>query len=457
MPDFSLHHDYPGDPKRPEARILAVEELSPADDAGFTPGCVITAVNGHPLRDMIDWQWYSDGFEVTLSYVDTEGDSGEVTLEREDGESWGITFDGAIFDDIKTCRNACVFCFMRQLPADARDSLMLRDDDWRLSFLQGNFTSLTALTDEEADEIIERHVSPLRVSLHCITPEVRRTMIGRHAPHGVEMMEKLLAGGIEMYMQIVLVPGINDGRELMKTLTWAYTHEGVANVGIVPIGFTKHQTRFERSFTEPDQAREVIDIVSRFQAHAQAERGCAFAYLADEFYCNAYPDDLLDHLPPSSHYGDFDMFEDGIGIIRATVNEWEEAGEGIDALARALEEEDAHVYYVLGCAQKPAFTPIVESSPLAGRLMPLYVENEYFGGNVNVTGLLTGTDVARALRGVSACDYVVLPRVMFNADMMTLDDMTVDDIRDAAGMPVTVVSCDPKEYVHQIEELVRGL
>ena len=151
MPDFSLHHDYPGDPKRPEARILAVEELSPADDAGFTPGCVITAVNGHPLRDMIDWQWYSDGFEVTLSYVDTEGDSGEVTLEREDGESWGITFDGAIFDDIKTCRNACVFCFMRQLPADARDSLMLRDDDWRLSFLQGNFTSLTALTDEEAD------------------------------------------------------------------------------------------------------------------------------------------------------------------------------------------------------------------------------------------------------------------------------------------------------------------
>ena len=282
-------------------------------------------------------------------------------------------------------------------------------------------------------------------------------MIGRHAPHGVEMMEKLLAGGIEMYMQIVLVPGINDGRELMKTLTWAYTHEGVANVGIVPIGFTKHQTRFERSFTEPDQAREVIDIVSRFQAHAQAERGCAFAYLADEFYCNAYPDDLLDHLPPSSHYGDFDMFEDGIGIIRATVNEWEEAGEGIDALARALEEEDAHVYYVLGCAQKPAFTPIVESSPLAGRLMPLYVENEYFGGNVNVTGLLTGTDVARALRGVSARDYVVLPRVMFNADMMTLDDMTVDDIRDAAGMPVTVVSCDPKEYVHQIEELVRGL
>ena len=334
---------------------------------------------------------------------------------------------------------------------------MLRDDDWRLSFLQGNFTSLTALADEEADESIERHVSPLRVSLHCITPEVRRTMIGRHAPHGVEMMEKLLAGGIEMYMQIVLVPGINDGRELMKTLTWAYTHEGVANVGIVPIGFTKHQTRFERSFTEPDQAREVIDIVSRFQAHAQAERGCAFAYLADEFYCNAYPDDLLDHLPPSSHYGDFDMFEDGIGIIRATVNEWEEAGEGIDALARALEEEDAHVYYVLGCAQKPAFTPIVESSPLAGRLMPLYVENEYFGGNVNVTGLLTGTDVARALRGVSARDYVVLPRVMFNADMMTLDDMTVDDIRDAAGMPVTVVSCDPKEYVHQSEELVRGL
>ncbi|ACV22007.1 putative FeS-containing Cyanobacterial-specific oxidoreductase [Slackia heliotrinireducens] len=449
-------HEYPGNPARPMARILEVEEYSPAFDAGFEPGCIVTAVNGHPLRDMIDWQWYSDGYEVELSYIDLDGDEGTVVLEREEGESWGITFDGAIFDGIRVCRNACMFCFMRMLPKESRDTLMLRDDDWRLSFLQGNFTTLTNLSEEDADEITERHVSPLRVSLHCISPEVRSKMIGRHADHGVRMMEKLLAGGIELYMQIVLLPGVNDGAELMKTLAWAYLHEGIANVGIVPLGFTKHQTAFDKSFNDREAALEVVEAVEAFQKHAMAERGCAWVYLADEFYSNAYPDDLLDHLPPAEHYGAFDMFEDGIGIIRSFVDDWQQQGQAVSELAQVLEDEGVRVYYVFGEAMRETFTPLVEASPLKGLLIPLYVKNEFFGGNVDVTGLLSGVDVARAIRGVSAHDYVVLPRVMFNSDMITLDDMTVDDIRDTAGMPVTVVSCNAYEFLPEIRELVEG-
>lgn len=452
-----IAYEYPGKPaKQARAVILEVEEDSPAYDAGFTPGCVITSVNGHPLRDVLDWQWHSADDVITLEYVDTDGDSGEIELEREEGESWGITFDGAVFDGIRTCRNACMFCFMRQLPEDCRESLVLRDDDWRLSFLQGNFVTLTNLSDEDAEIIIERQISPLRVSLHAVTPEVRKKMIGKHAPHGIEMMERLLKGGIELHMQIVLCPGENDGAELMKTLAWCYLHEGVGNVGIVPLGFTKHQTRFDKSFNDPDDAREVIELVEGFQKHALEERGYPWVYAADEFYRSAYGDELPDHIPPTEHYGDFSMFEDGIGIIRSQIDEWEACGEQIDRLAALLDEESVRVYYVFGEAQRETMAALIDRSPLGGKLIPLLVENEYFGGNVDVTGLLCGCDVARAIRGVSAHDYVVLPKIMFNSDGLTLDDMTVDEIRDAAGMPVDVVSCSASEFLEQIEEIVLG-
>lgn len=449
-------HEYPGKPFRPEARILSVDEGSPADDAGFVPGCVITAVDGSPLRDIIDWQWLSDGLEIELSYTDTDGDSGTVVLERYPDEPWGFTFDGAVFDKVKTCRNACLFCFMRQLPADVRSSLVLRDDDFRLSFLQGNFVTLSNLTDDDVDRIIEQHISPLRVSLHAVSESVRMKMIGRHAGHGFVVLERLLEAGIQFDAQIVLMPGVNDGAELKKTLAWAYLHEGITNVGIVPVGFTRYQDAITRSFNDPDSAREVLEIVDAVSAHAEAERGVPWVYAADEFYINAFPEDTISHVPPREHYGSFDMFEDGIGLVRSFIDEWNASQVEISSLASCLEEEDVHVYYLVGCAQERIFGPLVEQSPLNGRLIPLFVRNEYFGGNVNVTGLLCGVDVARAARGVSAHDFVFLPRIMFNSDDVTLDDMTVDDIRDTAGMPISVVSCSPKEFLPEIEEIVRG-
>lgn len=448
--------EYPGNLVRPQAVILEIEEGSPADDAGFTPGCIIDGVNGNALRDVLDWQWYTDSDEIELSYIDAEGDAGTVVLEREEGESWGITFDGAVFDGIRTCRNACIFCFMRQLPQESRDTLVLRDDDWRLSFLQGNFVTLTNISDEDIETIIERQVSPLRVSLHAITPDVRQNIIGKHAPHGIAVLERLLEGGIKVHAQIVLMSGINDGRELLNTLAWAYMRENIENVGIVPLGYTKHQTRFKESFNTPEAARAVLELVEPFQQHALEQRNTPWVYLADEFYSNAYPENVVDHVPPTQHYGDFSMFEDGIGIIRSQIDEWEACAVQVQRLAELLEEEGARVYYVLGMAQRGVTATLLEHSPLAGLVVPLLVENEYFGGNVDVTGLLCGCDVARAIRGVSAHDYVVLPRIMFNSDGVTLDDMTVDDIRDAAGMTVSVVSCSAPEYLAQIEELVVG-
>lgn len=455
MAESRYVHEYPGKPEG-GGEIISVAAGSPFDDAGFTPGCRILSVDGNPLRDVLDWRWYADGEEITVAYVDTEGEAGEIDLFRDEGEDWGVEFDGAVFDKIKTCRNACVFCFMHQLPKDVRASLVLRDDDWRLSFLQGNFVTLTNLKEDDFDEIVERHISPLRLSLHCITPEVRRKMIGKHAQHGIDMLERLLEAGIEFDAQIVLTPGYNDGLELQKTLTWAYMHPGILNVGIVPLGYTKHQQRFEDSYNDPEVARDVIETVEPMQKHALAERGFPWVYLADEFYCNAYPDSLLEHLPPTEHYGNFEMFEDGIGIVRTSVDEWESCAEQLEHLAEVLEEEDARVYYIFGEAQRPCMARLMEAAPTKGRLVPLVVKNNHFGGNVDVTGLLCGFDVAMAIRGVAASDYVVLPKIMFNSDGFTLDDMTVDDIRDTSGVPVTVVSCSVPEYLAEIEELVVG-
>lgn len=438
------------------ARVKSVLAKSPADDAGFTEDCFITAVDGHPIHDIIDWRWYASDDSMTLIYTDADGDSGEVELEREAGQDWGFEFDGAIFDGIRQCRNACIFCFMRQLPADARASLTLRDDDFRLSFLQGTFVTFTNIDAADEARIIEQHISPLRFSLHATSPDLRKRMIGANAAHGMEVAQRLLDAGITMHAQIVLMPGVNDEEELTKTLEWAYAREGVESIGIVPLGYTKYQRAFDKSFNDEQSARRVVECVRPFQERAMLERGIAWVYPSDEFYSNAYPKNLLANLPPTEYYGDFDLFEDGIGIIRSFVDDWQASTDVIEHTAKVLRDADARVLLVCGCAQKEFIEPLVNASPLRERVVPLFVKNEYFGGNVNVTGLLCACDVADALHAQRnkgfQCAFVL--SVMFNADDVTLDGLKVEDIEKTAGVPVHVVSCQSSGYLPQIAETV---
>ncbi|WP_241159515.1 DUF512 domain-containing protein [Adlercreutzia sp. ZJ176] len=446
----------------PRALITAVAPDSPAYDAGFEPGCYLTSVDGQPLRDIIDWRWLSAEDVIEVGYVDLDGDSGVVELEREEGEDWGFTFEGVVFDAVKLCRNACTFCFMRQLPAHMRPSLSLRDDDFRLSFLSGTFVTLTNLSVEDEARIIEQRISPLRVSLHASDPVARRALIGRHAQHGLDALDRLLAAGIEVHAQIVLVPEANDGDVLRGTLNWAYARPNILNIGIVPLGFTKHQTFFDHSFNDPAAARAVIDIVEPFQRRALAERGEPWVHAADEFYRNAYLADTAEKIPPASHYGDFSLFEDGIGIIRSYVDEFDSAC--ADGLARraadALDAAGLRVRFVVGEAMQPFLDRMVERSPLAGRLVPLTVRNTYFGGNVDVTGLLCACDIVPAIQAARPAppasvprDLFVIPRVILNDAGVTLDDATVEDMEKAAGTPISVVSCNPLDYLTEIINL----
>ena len=452
--------------RKPAARIASVDPESPFDDAGFEPGYVLTAVDEEPLRDVIDWRWLSADDVIDVSYIDLDGEVGTVTLERDEGQPWGVEFDGAVFDEVRTCRNACTFCFMRQLPSGMRPSLSLRDDDFRLSFLSGTFVTFTNLSAADEERIIAQRISPLRFSLQASSPEVRRRLIGRHAPHGLAVAERLLAAGIELHAQIVLVPDENDGVELSRTLSWACAHPGVLSVGIVPLGYTRHQTAFRRSFNDPADARAVLDLVQPFQERALAERGDAWVFCADEFYRNAYGERLLDELPQASFYGDFAMFEDGIGIIRSFVDDWEEATASglVEEVARMLRRAGACARVIVGGAMEPFFSQLVVRAGALDAIRPLVVENRFFGGNVDVTGLLTGGDIADAVRAAregaappAARQLFFVPSVVLNDDGFLLDDLRMEDVGKRAGAPVGVVSCSPTEYLREIMETVRGL
>ena len=484
----------------PRALISAVEPGSPADDAGFAPGCYLTSVDGKPLRDLIDWRWLSADDVITVGYIDLDGEAGEVELERDLGEDWGFEFEGVVFDGVRQCRNACIFCFMRQLPDDMRPSLTLRDDDFRLSFLAGTFVTFTNLSAADEQRIIDQRISPLRVSLHASNPEVRRRIIGRHAQHGIDVLDRLLAQGIEFHAQIVLMPDENDGDVLRETLEWAFARPGILDVCIVPLGFTKHQTCFTKSFNDPAAARRAMDEIVPIQRRALAERGTLWAFAADEFYSNAYGDELLENLPSASQYGDFGMFEDGVGIIRMFVDDWEAArAAGADTRAvAALEEAGVFAVMLSGMATRHFFGRLVAESPAAASLEVMHVKNEFFGGNVDVTGLLCGCDMASAIRrrqaalGVAGADapdaaspdgtspdagsavsgpasdarrvpaapgtlLFCIPKIVFNDDGVTLDDMTLEDIRKATGARVAVVSCNASEFLPEIAQLAWDL
>lgn len=446
------------------ALISYVTEDSPAYDAGFEPGCRILAVDGMPLRDLIDWRWLTADDEITLTYIDLDGEQGDVDLWRDEGEDWGFEFEGVVFDGIKLCRNACTFCFMRQLPEGMRDSLSLRDDDFRLSFLSGTFVTLTNIKPEDEERIISQHLSPLRVSLHVTNPEVRTAMIGKHAMHGLEVLDRLLAAGIEVHAQIVLMPEVNDGEILKETLAWAYERPGILNVGIVPLGYTKHQAKLDKSFNDPVLAQRVIETILPFQKEALEQRETPWVFAADEFYTNAFPNTLLENLPPSNWYGSFDMFEDGIGIVRSFVDDWENAeAESVDATcAEVLQARNAVAILVQGCATKEFLVPLIERSSLKDKLVPLFVKNEFFGGNVDVTGLLVGEDIASAITAYqSQCPenahmIYCVPEVILNDQGLMLDGMTVDQLQETTGVTVHVVSCNARNYLTEIIDIAQS-
>lgn len=441
-------------PQATGAWVAGVEEGSPAWEAGIEPGMRIVTVNGTEPRDIIDWRWEADGAACELEVFDPrDGTTSRCELWREPGQDWGVDFTDVLFDGIRTCVNACQFCFMAMLPPEARSSLTLRDDDYRLSFLQGNFVTLTNVTDEEAERIVECGLSPMNVSIHAITPEVRRSLIGRRADRGIEVLERLLAGGIEVHAQIVLCPGINDGDELAATLDWVEERPGITSLAIVPLGYTKHSRRFKSSYSDDLEAsRAVVRLLEPYQERARRTLGITRFQLSDEFYVDARLP-----VPPAETYDGYPQFYDGIGMLRSFLDEAElvsrERAGDLRAVDAALAEKNLEVLLVCGEAARETIDVFCSLLSPEGRVRTHAIRNDYFGGDVNVTGLIVSEDLLAQLPEDLCGTLVVLPEVMFNFDRLTLDGDTQGHILEELarlGAQATVSVPSPINYLESL-------
>ncbi|MST72046.1 DUF512 domain-containing protein [Olsenella porci] len=408
-------------PQATGAVVASVEEGSPAWEAGIEPGMRVETVNGKPLRDIIDWRWEASDATCQLSvFTPDDGLTYPCTLEREAGQDWGIEFEDVLFDGIRTCVNACQFCFMRMLPDDARASLSLRDDDYRLSFLQGNFVTLTNVTDDDLARIIECRLEPMNVSLHAVSPDVRRSLIGPHAQRGLDVLQALCDAGLEVHGQIVLCAGINDGEELRRTLDWVEERDNITSLALVPMGYTKYSRNFSHSFSEDVEAsREVVRLIEPYQRRARERLGRTRFQLSDEFYLDAQLP-----VPESETYDGYPQFYDGIGMLRSFLDEardiCQDHADELDGIVDALRSRGLRALAVCGEAAEGVIRGFC-AAWARGLVSALAIHNDYYGGDVNVTGLIVSVDLLAQLPKDLSGTVVLLPEVMFNFDKVTLD------------------------------------
>lgn len=401
--------------------ISNVRRHSLAEKAGIQPGEKLCSVNGCNVQDIIDLSFLASDEVIELEIENAAGAKRLVQIEKYPDEDLGLEFESAVFDKVRTCYNNCIFCFVDQMIPGMRPGLYVRDDDYRLSFLYGNFITLTNMRDEDFDRIIRTHLSPLYISVHATDPDVRcKMMNNRFAGQLMEKINRLLEAGIQIHTQIVCCPGYNDGEVLKRTFADLYAlHPGVLTMAVVPVGLTKHREHLHpmRTFT-PQEAAEIVDAVSGWQKQCREETGKSFVYLGDEFYLLAGKE-----LPPSEYYDGFPQLENGIGLTCNFLNEW-------DIALKTLQYADG---------AEPAVIPVGESAfRVLQQMMEAFnsqygtkhsfvsVKNLFFGGHVNVTGLLTGGDI---LAAVKDSERLILPGVVLNNDNLFLDDMSLDGFK----------------------------
>jgi putative radical SAM enzyme (TIGR03279 family) len=401
---------------RSSLKIRLVEPDSPAARAGLAPGDEILSLNGHPIPDELAFRFFLAGENHAGLEVLRPG-AGELYIAMEISEGSVVGIEVEDFRT-RTCNNACMFCFINQLPDDARKSLKIRDDDYRLSFLHGNYITLTNLPDKELDRIIEQALSPLYVSVHATDPGLRTMILGRKKPDDLAAkMRRLTAGGIRIHAQIVLLPRINDGAHLARTVFDLFSfYPGVASVAIVPLGLSDYGNR-KLTPADPDFCRRTIAQVEPWRREFRARVGSGFAYLADEFYIQAGMP-----LPAAGFYDDFAQIEDGVGMVRRFIDDF-----AVQLKRRGRRRPGLKGTLATGIL----FSPFLQdctgqlNRKLGTDLRVVEVENRYLGKGVTVAGLLAGRDFARALGGNVWGDFVMIPaEAVSQVERIFVDSMT---------------------------------
>lgn len=427
-------------------KIFDVTTGSHADKAGIKKGETLLSINSNEIVDVLDYRFYQVNRKLTLEVADENKNVRTIEMTKGEYEEIGLEFETYLMDKQHSCRNKCIFCFIDQLPKGMRESLYFKDDDSRLSFLFGNYITLTNITEHEIDRIIKMHISPINVSVHTTNPELRcKMMNNRFAGDTLKYLERFADAGITLNCQIVSCPGINDGDELVRTLT-DLENLGVNMTAIVPVGLTRYRENLYPLVPyNKETAGQTIDIIEKMGDECVKKHGRRIFFPGDEFYLLAERE-----IPSPEFYEDFSALEDGIGMIAYLTDDVGWKLEELDA------DESLCHKVTIACGEgvfpymKRIMSMINEKFPNI-TINTRAIKNNFFGGGVNVSGLVTGGDLIDQLRGDDLGDRLIIPSSMlrFENDLF-LDDVSTDDVERELGVTLVPVNNNGNDLVEAV-------
>jgi len=431
--------------------ITNVKDGSIGKELGIEPGDVLMSINGQAVKDIIDYKYLISDEYIELVIKKADGEEWLLEVEKEYDEDLGIEFKNPIIDKAKRCANNCIFCFIDQLPKGLRDTLYFKDDDSRLSFLQGNFITLTNMSKGEIDRIIKYRISPLNISVHTTDPELRVKMLGnRNAGNILELIKKMTDNGIIINCQIVLCRCINDGENLRKTISDLFEFfPRIRNVAIVPVGVSKYRENLYPLIPfDEESSGEVIDLVEELQLRIKKSTGDVFVRCADEFYIMAKR-----ALPGPEHYGEYEQLEDGIGMMTYFIENVRASLKETD-----IEIPERKISVLTGVSPQEYINKIcreIENSIKGLKILVYPVINNFFGEKITVTGLLTGKDIIEQLKGKDLGEKLFVPsNLLKSGEAILLDDKTVKDLERELKVPIVICSSDGKDFIRKIKSEV---
>ena len=439
--------------KKNEHVVKDIVPGSIAEELEIEPGDILLKINDEVIEDIFDYQYYCEDEYIVVTIQKPDGEEWELEIEKDEDEDLGIIFENGLMDDYRSCHNKCIFCFIDQMPKGMRETLYFKDDDARLSFLQGNYITLTNMSDHDIDKVIKYRLSPINISFQTTNPELRCKMLNnRFAGEALNKVKKFYDAGIEMNGQIVLCKGVNDGDELERSLQDLYGYlPHLKSVSIVPVGLSKYREGLYplEPFDKKD-AEILIDTVERWQQKAMEEYGLHFVHASDEWYILADRD-----MPEEDSYDGYLQLENGVGMLRLMLNEFDDAlNEACDKKVKGFVPVKEKVSLITG---KLAYPYILQ---MAKRLMKefpekeiqvLPIRNEFFGEMITVSGLLTGQDIIKQCKDMDLGERLMLPEnLLRSGEIVLLDDITTIDIQNSLQVEVDIVKSSGYGFLESI-------
>lgn len=428
-------------------KILSVDKDSPAEKMQILPGETLVAINGNQIEDVLDYRFYETNNDLSILLTDQHGNPHMVSVRKGEYDSIGLEFETYLMDEQHSCRNKCIFCFIDQLPKGMRRTLYFKDDDSRLSFLFGNYITLTNMSEHDVDRIIKMHISPVNISVHTTNPELRVKMMGnRFAGESLKILYRLASAGIKINTQLVICKGINDGDELKRSLRdLGRLYPAVQSIAAVPVGLTRfREGLYPLESFDKASAEKAVQILEEFGDRFTAEFGNRICYAADEFYLKAERP-----VPPAEFYGDFDQLENGVGLMANLKQEFESALADFQLPVKAR-----RVTLITGTSIYNFLNSLLDElrikcNNLTCNVIPII--NNYFGNTINVTGLITGADIIQQLSGKELGDELIVPAVMLRREGdIFLDDTSLEDLSKALNVKVTISPNDGYELLNTV-------